>query len=489
MLITNPDLRATLAEVLSHPWMILGFTGPPDPRILYREPLRADELDHQVIRGMTGFEFGSKQDIKKKMAVILESADYIRAVEHWERKRSIGGHLNGHGKEDSRWGDLSNSSHSLSSDGNKSSTDGHLSPHVKEVEDLFSPPLDGISLSLAFDSSTSSRGDPPTPSKKSQRFSKLFSRSRRPVRPESHLSHSSVNEPNREPLDPTSGYHPLLSVYYLVREKLERERVYGLGHFASSRLSIQDLSGASSSEGPGEGRSCSITGVNFHINPLSAKREKELPAGSTAEYNPCLVAPTSYDDVNANNSEELRRNEEEARRKEQEAKWKEQKLRWKEQEAEWMEQEVRRKEQEVKWKEQDVRRRDQEAKEKEELRKKDEKVRKRETEVRKHEEEVKKREDGVERREEELRECEAEVRKRAKEAQQKELETKQKKEALDVDMVCAPLFMLLQVPETCKKLADLQEEQAQEMMDLLQKVSLASHPFISHTYMIICASF
>jgi len=138
MLVTNPDARATLAEVLSHPWMVLGFSGPPDPRMLHSEPLRLDELDHQVIRGMIGFEFGSEQNIKKKLVAILESEEYIRAVEHWGRKRGIGGHLNGHGRE-GRWsGDLSNSNLSVSSDGNNSSIDSHLSRHGKEVEALFS---------------------------------------------------------------------------------------------------------------------------------------------------------------------------------------------------------------------------------------------------------------------------------------------------------------------------------------------------------------
>ena len=297
MLITNPAVRATLAEVLSHPWMVLGFNGPPDPHMLRREPLRADELDRQVIRGMTGFEFGSEQDIEKKLVAILESEEYIRAVQHWERKRSIGGHLNGHGKEGSRWGDLSNSS-----------------------------------LSLSFDGNTSSRGDPPTPSKKSKRFSgfdfyrrKLFSSmSTPPISPmayspsnsQNHLSHPSVNEPNREPLDPTSGYHPLLSMYYLAREKLERELVYGPGQFASSQLSIQDPSGAASPasipKSPGDGGT-STSGVSIQINGSSAKQKKEPPlpppAGNKADYNmalPRLPAPetlhysgTSYDNANA----------------------------------------------------------------------------------------------------------------------------------------------------------------------------------------------
>jgi serine/threonine protein kinase KIN1/2 len=39
-------------------------------------------------------------------------------------------------------------------------------------------------------------------------------------------------------MDPTKGFRPLISMYYLSREKLERDRVYGLGQFASSQLSI-----------------------------------------------------------------------------------------------------------------------------------------------------------------------------------------------------------------------------------------------------------
>jgi hypothetical protein len=59
MLVTNPQLRAPLPDLLNHPWMTRGYEGPPDAHLLRREPLRADELDRQVIRGMTVFEFQS----------------------------------------------------------------------------------------------------------------------------------------------------------------------------------------------------------------------------------------------------------------------------------------------------------------------------------------------------------------------------------------------------------------------------------------------
>ncbi|PPQ65043.1 hypothetical protein CVT26_015739 [Gymnopilus dilepis] len=214
MLVTNPANRASLQEVMSHPWMVRGFSGPPAIHMVHREPLRPDELDRQVIRGMTGFEFGTEDEIERKLVQILESEAYVRAVQYWERKRSMG-NLNGNGA--SRYGDVSNSS-----------------------------------LAISFDSS-SGKNESLAP-KKSRRFSgfdyyrrKLFSQassppgspqSHSPPTSQQHLAHPSFLDPNREPLDPTRGFHPLISMYYLAREKLERDRVYGPGQFASSQLSI-----------------------------------------------------------------------------------------------------------------------------------------------------------------------------------------------------------------------------------------------------------
>ena len=112
-------------------------------------------------------------------------------------------------------------------------------------------------------------------------------------------------------------------------------------------------------------------------------------------------------------------------------------------------------------------------------------------EVRKHEEEVRKRqaelgryEEEVRKREEEVKKCEEEVRKRAEEAQKRELEAKHKNEALDLHMVCARFFILLQAPGSFKKLVCLQKHQAQEMMDLLQKVRLVFTMAPHHVYLI-----
>ena len=216
MLVTNPQLRSSLPDLLNHPWMTRGFNGSPDPHLLRREPLRADELDRQVIRNMTGFEFGTEEDIERRLVAILESESYRRAVQYWESKR--------------------------------------------ERPRIWNDSLSNSSLAIAWDGATGmvggggNKADVPSTPKKNKRFSgfdfyrrKLFSPSTSPppspfASPspsQSQLSNPSLSDVNqKEPPDPTRGYNPLLSIYYLAREKMERDRVYGTGHFASSQLSM-----------------------------------------------------------------------------------------------------------------------------------------------------------------------------------------------------------------------------------------------------------
>ena len=113
-----------------------------------------------------------------------------------------------------------------------------------------------------------------------------------------------------------------------------------------------------------------------------------------------------------------------------------------------------------------------------EARRKELEAMKKEREARRKEEAAKRKEEESGKKEEEVRKREEEVRKRTEDAQQKELEARQKSEALDVDMICARLFILLQAPESFKKFMSLQGHQAQDMMDLLQKVRLVFMPHI-----------
>ncbi|EPQ53024.1 Pkinase-domain-containing protein [Gloeophyllum trabeum ATCC 11539] len=220
MLVTNPAARAPLSEVLSHPWMVRGFPGPPDPHMVRREPLRPDELERTVIRQMTGLEFGTEEEIEKKLIDILESDGYQRAVQHWERKRDMANGRNGH----SKWGEsFSTSSVALSYDGSK--YEGGTP--AKQKSRRFS----GFDFyRRKFFSPSSSPSSTPSHS---------------PPTSQSHLSHLSLTDLQREPPDPTGGFHPLVSMYYLAREKLERERVYGPGHFASSQISLETSQAAS----------------------------------------------------------------------------------------------------------------------------------------------------------------------------------------------------------------------------------------------------
>lgn len=255
--------------------MVRGFNGSPDAHLVRREPLRVDELDRTVIRDMKGFEFGSEDEIEKKLIRILESDGYIRAVQQWERKRGLGS-LNGNG----RWGEsMSNSS-----------------------------------LAISFDS-MSSRQELSSPSKRSKRFSsfdfyrrKLFSpvssppgspMSQSPPNSQNHLAYPTTGDANRDPLDPTRGFHPLISMYYLAREKQERERVYGPGQFASSQISLQEASGHAANNGPvsnvtGEDNvSYGTTKQPHHTAPVPAKKEA-VSASGKADYSmplPRLPAP------------------------------------------------------------------------------------------------------------------------------------------------------------------------------------------------------
>ncbi|EGN97581.1 hypothetical protein SERLA73DRAFT_92742 [Serpula lacrymans var. lacrymans S7.3] len=261
MLVTNPPARASLTEVLEHPWMLRGFSGVPDSHLVHREPLRPEELDRQVIRGMKGFEFGSEDDIERRLISVLESEAYQRAVMAWDRKRNG---RNGH----SRWGEsFSNSSLAIAFDGSNS--------NVHKVDSL-SP-------------------------KKSKRFSgfdfyrrKLFSPassppttpSHSPPTSQSHLSISGISDTFREPPDPTRGFHPLISMYYLAREKLERERVYGPGHFASSQLSLQsNVPGGPSAD---EANGPPPYPTKALSQPIPAKkdqvRELQQPVSAKADY-------------------------------------------------------------------------------------------------------------------------------------------------------------------------------------------------------------
>jgi serine/threonine protein kinase len=156
MLVTNPKERASLQEIMCHPWMIKGFGAPPENYLPIREPLQLP-LDPNVVQAMTGFDFGSPETISAQLTEVLESSDYQRAVRLSALER-----------------------------------ENQVTPKDPEKKRGFA----------GFD------------------FYK---------RRNSSNSRDNLTAPSVEGLalgsDPTNAYHPLISVYYLVREKQERDRL------------------------------------------------------------------------------------------------------------------------------------------------------------------------------------------------------------------------------------------------------------------------
>ncbi|KAI5369382.1 putative serine/threonine-protein kinase, active [Septoria linicola] len=85
MLTTNPLERATLQEIMTHPWMTKGFNGPPENFLPERKPLSLP-LDPVVIDKMTGFDFGTAEFIADKLTKIIESDEYKRAIRMQEQR-------------------------------------------------------------------------------------------------------------------------------------------------------------------------------------------------------------------------------------------------------------------------------------------------------------------------------------------------------------------------------------------------------------------
>ncbi|ORX94335.1 Pkinase-domain-containing protein [Basidiobolus meristosporus CBS 931.73] len=75
MLVTNPVERATMTEVMRHSWMNKGFDGPPNNFFPVRKPIQLP-LNMEVIRKMTGFQFGTEERIREELESIVRSDVY-----------------------------------------------------------------------------------------------------------------------------------------------------------------------------------------------------------------------------------------------------------------------------------------------------------------------------------------------------------------------------------------------------------------------------
>ncbi|KAI9277972.1 kinase-like domain-containing protein [Umbelopsis sp. AD052] len=189
LLVTDPARRGTMSEVLMHPWTNKGHDIPVDNYLPHRPPLSLP-VDMEVVRGMTGFEFGSEQDIKSQLEEVICSPDYQNAAKIISK----------------------NSSEQINSG--------------------------------------------------------LHSRK--------HLQYGAKRQfhmPSDDPQSIPAAYHPLISVYYLVKERLERNRLM-------EQQDSLDMVINSSEKGIRRASRDILTGVTI---PTISKPERAHPADQTYE--------------------------------------------------------------------------------------------------------------------------------------------------------------------------------------------------------------
>lgn len=155
MLVTDPKQRASMYEVMNHPWMIKGYNGPPENYLPHREALTLP-LEPEVINAMTGFNFGSPEVIKANLTRIIESDEYKRAISLMQKEKDS-------------------------------------PPPTKDIE-------------------------------KKRPFGFDFYKRRNSANSRDNLTNLST-EAIQLGSDPLNAFSPLVSIYYLVKEKQERDRV------------------------------------------------------------------------------------------------------------------------------------------------------------------------------------------------------------------------------------------------------------------------
>ncbi|KAJ7915611.1 hypothetical protein B0H13DRAFT_2658675 [Mycena leptocephala] len=261
MLVINPLRRAPLSEIFAHPWMLRGFSAPPVSHLPARTPLRPQDIDPAVVAHMAGFDFGADvEEVLEKLHAVLASDAYAVAVLAHAHRRN---------------------GHALSPLEMPSST---------SLASSSSPTSPSTSASL-------------TDAKQRRRFSgldfykRLFTASPPPTSP------TAAPAPVPPPRDPTGGFHPLVSMYFLAREKLEREQLYGVGVFASSQVSLVGAVPTSESEGAKEEAEEEDAEVDEEVGePIMVHEANvvESPIATTPEPIPEAESSTPKPHVNGN---------------------------------------------------------------------------------------------------------------------------------------------------------------------------------------------
>ncbi|AOA63654.1 Serine/threonine-protein kinase [Komagataella phaffii CBS 7435] len=94
MLVVNPDHRVTLKAAMEHPWMTLGFAGPPSNYLPQRSPIVLP-LDLSVVREIANLGLGNEEQIARDITNLISSREYEACVERWkldQQKANIKGY-------------------------------------------------------------------------------------------------------------------------------------------------------------------------------------------------------------------------------------------------------------------------------------------------------------------------------------------------------------------------------------------------------------
>jgi serine/threonine protein kinase KIN1/2 len=152
MLAMDPKQRASMPDILGHPWILKGNKTPVANFVPTREPLTCP-LDGDVIKRMTGFDLGTPSTILQQLTRIIESDEYQAGARLYRTQAN--------------------------------------------------------------------KAEQPAEERVNTRS--LFGRYGRSRSGASDLSISSAFTPPAVGVDPLNAYDPLVSIYYLVREKMDRD--------------------------------------------------------------------------------------------------------------------------------------------------------------------------------------------------------------------------------------------------------------------------
>ncbi|KAI7880391.1 Pkinase-domain-containing protein [Lichtheimia hyalospora FSU 10163] len=78
ILVVDPKRRATLNQILTHPWMTRGYDEPIVNHLPHRQPI--DSIDMDIVQGMRGFGFGEEHEIYARLEKKINDSAYRQAA-------------------------------------------------------------------------------------------------------------------------------------------------------------------------------------------------------------------------------------------------------------------------------------------------------------------------------------------------------------------------------------------------------------------------